>query len=270
MKIETNNGYVRLIEGGREQSLWRKSTPDLIQHTYLRTMALATLTTPLYGTRTLSRALMLGLGGGILCRFFEKHFPYVKLDVAEPDTNIIRIAHEHFMLNRSVAIHAVDGRRFLKSVQHRYDIIILDAFDAIYIPHDLMGVEFLRLVKNRLTPSGIFVANTWMSKNLMRHEEATYRYVFSPLFDLRRSPNTDGNRILLFNANGEAKNLQTTIHKRAADADTRVQYENFYQKRFSLQSAAEKLRIQTVDAPSGEILIDDINADMLRRAAEFN
>ncbi|MBV6493189.1 MAG: Polyamine aminopropyltransferase [Turneriella sp.] len=227
---------------------------------------------------------MFGLGGGILCRFLARQFSNLSLDVVEPDTKIIQIAKEHFSLTESsiqnLRIHQTDGRSYLNKSTQVYDMIILDAFDAIYIPADLMGIEFLRLVHSRLKESGVFIANTWVSPDLLPLESATYRYIFSPLYDIRRYPNTDGNRILLFNPqknfyNSTKKNIShilpihAYIRENALKADKRISYKTLQEKRYSLYIAAHKIRIKEITPPFASELIYDTNADFLRRQAKF-
>lgn len=53
-----------------------------------------------------------------------------------------------------------DGRWMLATVDHRFDLVILDAYARqVAVPPHLGTVEFFELVKKRLTPRGIFAMN---------------------------------------------------------------------------------------------------------------
>ena len=88
-----------------------------------------------------------------------------------------------------------DGRVFVKRVRAQnpqYDMILLDAFDADYIPEHLLTREFLQEVKSILAPDGVIVANTFSNSALYDYESVTYRAVFGPFYNLKL-----GNRIII-------------------------------------------------------------------------
>jgi spermidine synthase len=76
----------------------------------------------------------------------------------------------------------------------RYDVIVLDAFEADYIPEHLSTVEFLGLVKRLLATGGTLAANTWAAPAVTQREIATYQAVFGQVW---MADMPGGNRILL-------------------------------------------------------------------------
>jgi spermidine synthase len=84
------------------------------------------------------------------------------------------------------------GRQGLK-----YDLVMLDAFEADYIPEHMLTKEFLEEVKAIMTPNGVLAANTFSSSALYDHESVTYRAVFGTFFNLKI-----GNRIILTRLGG--------------------------------------------------------------------
>lgn len=270
--METDNGLVKLLGGGREQSVWRRTDPEFIANTYIRTIAIAALTWQGYISRKKGRVLMIGLGGGILCKFLLRHFPSLAIEAIEPNRKVIELARHHFDLDHRVHVHADDGRNFLAKHTAKYDIIVLDAFDKVYIPPELMSAEFLELVKKRLAPAGIFIANTWVVKNLTPHESATYRLAFETPWDFRRNPNTDGNRIILANpvlGNNPAA-LGDLLRDRAAFTDERARLDPGASRKMSYVEILSKLRIGEVEPVRNGTIITDANATALRAAADFD
>jgi spermidine synthase len=78
-------------------------------------------------------------------------------------------------------------------------LVLLDAFEADYIPEHMLTREFLQEVKASMAPNGVIVANTFSNSALYDHESVTYRDVFGPYFNLKL-----GNRIILARNGGIA------------------------------------------------------------------
>lgn len=276
MELKTDHRTVKLIQGDREQSVWRKDQPDYIVHSYAQLVALAMLTWRGYALRRRGRALVVGLGGGILCRFLRKHFPNVAIEVVEPDARVIEIARRDFDLDAQIAVHCTDGRSHMSGRTGKYDIILLDAFDSTYVPADMMTVEFLEQVKRRLTDDGIMVSNTWVLRDITAHEDVTYTKVFGPFWDFRRRPNTDGNRIILYNpeAGTSASDLEEALFERArgidleSDARPRLAIPGM-RRTLTYAAMVEKLHIMQVFSPMGGKLLTDANIRVIRAKASF-
>lgn len=107
------------------------------------------------------RGLILGHGGGSLAKWLARYWPALELDVVEFDPVVVRMAEEYFDY-RPPANHHIfvkDGRAFLNSTDHRYDVMWIDAFARDMIPFHLTTTEFYSLVRTRLTPEGIVAVN---------------------------------------------------------------------------------------------------------------
>jgi spermidine synthase len=111
----------------------------------------------------MQRALFLGAGAFGMPEALSKHWPQAEVDVVEIDPLVIQAGRDFFKLNEHprVHAHADDARRFLRQVgDKRYDMIFGDAYNGVQaIPVHLASQEFFQLVKDRLTPHGIFVMN---------------------------------------------------------------------------------------------------------------
>lgn len=104
-----------------------------------------------------SRVLMLGLGGGIVARELQElgH----RVDCVELDPRIAEVATRHFGLKPNGDIVIDDGRHFIRSTNRRYDLIVLDVYQAEIPPGHLLNLEAFTQMRGLLNPGGFFVIN---------------------------------------------------------------------------------------------------------------
>ncbi len=104
------------------------------------------------------RALMIGLGGGVLATEF--HHAGWHIDVVEIDSVLPEIAKQYFSLPiPDEQIFIEDGRAFLTRTNNTYDIILFDVYGSGDMPFHLVTQEVFALVKERLHEGGIFAIN---------------------------------------------------------------------------------------------------------------
>jgi spermidine synthase len=132
-----------------------------------------------------ARALVLGLGGGVIPRELRHYYPQLQIDVAEIDPDIPPVAERFFGFrqDQKLVVHVSDGRMFIKKQQRlnpppKYDLIVLDAFSGDYIPFHLMTKEFLEEARGILAPGGVVVANVFYDNRLFDAEVKTFTEVF--------------------------------------------------------------------------------------------
>ncbi len=104
-----------------------------------------------------ARALLLGLGGGILAR--ELQAIGFQVDGVELDARIARIAETYFHLQPKGELHVDDGRHFLRTTDRQYDLVIFDVFKAEIPPPHLLTLEAFREARQLLAPGGFLVIN---------------------------------------------------------------------------------------------------------------
>lgn len=178
------------------QSCLELDDPLALKMPYTRAMMVGLLARP-----EPLRVLMIGLGGASIPRALQALDRPPRIDVAELDPAVVRIAETYFglRLDAHTQVFVEDGRAFVERQQRagtQYDLVLLDAFDVDYIPEHLRTVEFLRSVQAILAPGGAVVANTFQSRSRSPHETATWRAVFADVYQLPAG----GNRILLAGA----------------------------------------------------------------------
>ena len=130
-------------------------------------------------------ALYVGLGGGSAPKRAWRDFPDLQLQAVELDPEVVHVARKWFALPQDprLAVEVEDGRRYLQRNDRRWDVIVLDAYYSDALPFHLTTQEFLELVRDRLAPGGIVVANVigaveGENSKLFRAFYRTYRSVF--------------------------------------------------------------------------------------------
>lgn len=109
----------------------------------------------------IKRVLMVGLGAGSISKRILHDYPQATVDSVEIDPVVVDVAKRFFQVteDRRHAIIAQDGRQFVRRAEGRYDLIVMDAYNAEGIPFHLATREFLQLAKSKLAPGGIIAAH---------------------------------------------------------------------------------------------------------------
>jgi spermidine synthase len=150
------------------------------------------------------RVLVIGLGGGVIPRAMRRIDPELRIDVVELDPAVVDVAKRHFGYREDRALRTFigDGRVFVRRrarAGERYDLIVIDAYERVYVPEHLMTREFVAEVRALLAPGGVVASNTFARGPLAPYEAATYQSVFGAM---RMVDMTLGNRILLAGRDG--------------------------------------------------------------------
>ncbi len=102
--------------------------------------------------------LMIGCGGGTLATMLSR--AGVAVTLVDIDAASFDVARRYFHLPDDARTHVADGAAFLRRHKHRYDAIVLDAYDADAIPRQFLAGKFFALAKSRLKPRGsLFLVN---------------------------------------------------------------------------------------------------------------
>ncbi len=73
-------------------------------------------------------ALLLGLGGGAMCRHLAAYVPECEITVVERDPVVRRIARRYFHLARSVVM--ADAAEVVAASRRAFDVVLVDLYDA--------------------------------------------------------------------------------------------------------------------------------------------
>jgi spermidine synthase len=143
------------VGGDAIQSSMRLEEPYALALDYTRCMMAFLLFHP-----EPHQALMIGLGGGSLAKFFFKHLRKTVVRVVELDARIVAAAREHFALppdDARLCVQIGDGAEALSP--ECCDLLIVDAFeDELHAPR-LASAEFYDGAFLALTEPGALVVN---------------------------------------------------------------------------------------------------------------
>jgi spermidine synthase len=148
---------VRTLHVGGEaiQSAMRLDDPYALALDYTRCMMAFLLFHP-----EPRDALMIGLGGASLPKFFHKHFKRTRVRVVELDPKVVVAARQHFSLppdDARLAVEIGDGAEALSP--ECCDLLVLDAFeDELHVPR-LASREFYDGAFLALAEPGALVVN---------------------------------------------------------------------------------------------------------------
>lgn len=139
--------------------------------------------------------LVLGNGTGTYATQCTRYFDNVKIDGVEIDQKITDLAAEYFELPENVKVTTYDGRAYLNTINEKYDVIMVDAYQDITIPFQMSSVEFFGLVKEHLTDDGVMVVNMNMrgteEGNINQYLSDTISKVFSHVYTVDVSGSTN-------------------------------------------------------------------------------
>jgi spermidine synthase len=189
--------YTRCLCFTRQCAIGRQSCMDLHQPDRLMFEYTHMVLGALFLNPDPHRILILGLGGGTLPRALSKLLPSADIDIVEIDPAVVYVATHYFSFQPTTREHVFeeDARAYVRRMlrtDKRYQLIILDAYDAQYIPEHLLTREFLTQVRSLLAPGGIVAANTFSSSRLYQNESVTYTAVFGQFYNLKSA-----NRVIL-------------------------------------------------------------------------
>ena len=114
---------------------------------------------------SIENVLFVGLGGGTGPKSFLATYPHVRIDVAEIDPEVVKVAKKYFQVPEDPRLHIVtsDGRTYLQRSAKSYGAVLMDAYgsgrNGAYIPPHLATQEFFRAVYQRLANGGILFYN---------------------------------------------------------------------------------------------------------------
>lgn len=153
---------VRTLHFGSDwiQGAMRISRPWSLELDYTREMMAALLMRD--DSRFPRKVLLIGLGTASLTKFLYRHYPLARLTVVEIEPAVVAAARQFFKLpedRQRINIVIDDGARYIANSDKRYDLILVDGFDADARAGELESLPFYQLCRARLSSNGILAAN---------------------------------------------------------------------------------------------------------------
>jgi spermidine synthase len=154
--VSDARGYRTLHVGGEAiQSSMRLDDPFALALDYTRCMMAFLLFHP-----EPREALMIGLGGGSLAKFFHRRLRRARVRVVELDERIVTAARQHFALpadDGRLRVEVGDGAQAL--APECCDVLVIDAYhDEAHVP-ELASAEFYDGAWLALREPGVMVVN---------------------------------------------------------------------------------------------------------------
>lgn len=106
--------------------------------------------------------LLIGLGAASMPKFLYRHRPQAKLTVVEISPAVVAAARQCFKLPQDperLKIEVADGVTFVANSRRRFDLILVDGFDADAHAGALNSVPFYQLCRGRLSDNGLLTVN---------------------------------------------------------------------------------------------------------------
>lgn len=108
-------------------------------------------------------ALFLGGGGGVAIRQFAETYPGITIDVVDLDPRVLDLARDWFGLGAVPGLHAhvAEAADYMHHASDsRWDVVVVDAFTDLELPHSLVEPAFFRSLARALHPGGAIAFNT--------------------------------------------------------------------------------------------------------------
>ncbi|MDP2134227.1 MAG: fused MFS/spermidine synthase [Sulfuritalea sp.] len=159
------------------QGAMRIGRPFALELDYTREMMVPLL---LHGDDWPRKVLQVGLGAASVTKFLHRHRPQAKQTVIEIEPRVEAAARQFFKLPDDPArieIRHGDGADFMAGSKQRYDLILVDGFDADARSGRLDTLPFYLDCRARLAQDGLLCVNLLsrrrdFSKSVKRLEEA--------------------------------------------------------------------------------------------------
>jgi len=142
------------------QGAMRIARPWALELDYTREMMASLLLRP--EPHWPRRVLLIGLGAASLTKFLHRHRPDARLTVVEIEPAVVATARQHFKLpeeSSHLRIVIDDGADFVAGSRARFDLIMVDGFDADARTGMLDTLPFYTNCQMRLTDEGLLVTN---------------------------------------------------------------------------------------------------------------
>lgn len=145
------------------QSQINLASPHLLRFNYLQHMFASYLLLP-----EQKKVLVVGLGGGSMVHFLQRHNPECKVDAVEIDPMVVQLAERFFILKRTenVKLIVADAFEYFADNETKYDAIYIDAFlkpsestDRTGAPLQMRTIDFYKQLQTHLADDGSVIFN---------------------------------------------------------------------------------------------------------------
>ena len=154
------------FDGTVTQTRMLRCAPDLLWVGYTRSMLAALWLQP--QPRTIG---VIGLGGGAQVKFCHRYLPGARIEVVENAAEVLAL-REAFSIPRDDArlrIELGDGAQWIRGQRGRFDLLLVDAYDAGGLPPALSTQAFYDACRAALRPEGVLASNLYATEPQRHH-----------------------------------------------------------------------------------------------------
>lgn len=210
-----DEGLIRSLYFGNDnrQSSQLRTHPDLLVLKYTQVLSSFLL----FNSQP-ARVLVFGLGGGTLPRFILRHCPNTYVDVVELRPKVSEVAEKFFQLPRDKRLRIIhsDVHQFLAipaNLQHRYDVIIFDCFDANGPVDGMFNYRSLQQAQHICSAHGIVVINFWNREHdQIADKHRLMQQVFTPGYHSLSVRRRNSNIVFFGFCSGKNSQLEHSKH----------------------------------------------------------
>ena len=208
----------------------------------------------------LTRAAIIGLGGGRTAWYYHKSVPELDFTAAELDPAVVKLTEQYFNVRpeKNFAIAVEDGRVWLTRTDKDFDVILIDAYRGPFVPFHLLTSEFYQLVAKHLRPGGVAVQNVEPTTMLFDSAVATIKSAFQHVVFLRGHGN-----IVILAYNGPLKD-EATLQRQASERTQR------YHLRYPLSDILDRRFTPQWDEKTKPLTDDFAPVEYLKAIARHN
>ncbi len=126
-----------------------------------------------------NEVLLLGVGLGSIPYMLENNLHRkMRYTGVEIDENVLYLAHKYVLraLNSPMEMRCADAWNYIVQSNDNFDMICMDVFVDDEIPDRLFSMDFLELLRDRLTPTGVLMYNCLARTEADLH--ATKKFLF--------------------------------------------------------------------------------------------
>jgi predicted O-methyltransferase YrrM len=149
-----------VLQDGVESSYIDILDPTHIEFEYLR--HLARVVDTVHPKRLPMAMAQIGGGPCVLARYLDATRRDLRALVIERDPEVIAIAREWLALETSarLEVRVADGRdEVARLAPASLDLLVVDAFDGVIVPHHLTTIEFVEMAHAALRPGALHIVN---------------------------------------------------------------------------------------------------------------
>src|SRR5688572_14215317 len=145
------------------------------------------------------QVLQVGLGAASVTKFLHRHRPAAKLTVVEIDPLVVTAAQQYFRLpdeGPNLRVVIADAAEYVATKDRRFDLIVVDGYDAKGRPGMLDSEPFYANCSQRLAADGMLSVNLLTRTRGVEASVDRLRHVFDDRA-LAMPPSEAGNIVVL-------------------------------------------------------------------------